>query len=158
MTNVAFQRNIGSFLAGGAAGLTGVTATAGGANDNVALVGLTVDRNNIGAGRLCLSGALCLPMTTTLAAGQTVTVTCTFEDSANGTVWAAYDGGPLNRSQVFGGTGANTRFVIINCQLGGARRYIRANPKFDLSAGGTDTAVIGAGMWIFGGIDELPLP
>jgi hypothetical protein len=152
--NVAFQRNIGSFIRA-ANGLAAGSVTAGGAGDNSAFTGLTVDRNQFE--QLLLSGALVVPITAALGMGETAAASCEFEDSADGTNWDPYlDAGPPdNVVETLGSDGAQC--VVFKCQLGGARRYIRAKPKFDMSASGTDTITIAGGVWIFGGADELPI-
>lgn len=152
--NVAFQRNIGSFIRA-AAGLGASSITAGGAGDNTAITGLTLDRNQFN--ELLLSGVLIVQITPTLADGESVAASCVFEDSADGTTWAVYEGGPPDDvdAQTISESGAQC--VQFKCQLGGARRYVRGNPTFNMSATGTDTTAVVGGIWVVGGSDELPI-
>lgn len=151
--NVAFQRNIGSFIAA-AAGLAAGSVTAGGTGDDTAMTGLTLDRAAFEP--LCLSGALVVQFNPTLATDESVAASCTFEDSADGTNWDDYDGGP-GADAVKTSTVDGPQAVVFKCQLGGARRYVRGNPKFNMSASGTDATVVNGGVWIIGGADELPI-
>lgn len=152
--NVAWMRNIGSFIRV-VAGLANFSVTAGGTNDNTALTGITVDRNDLVPN--VLSGVFAVIFNPTLAASNTVAVSCVFEDSADGSSWATYDAGPGSNTatEVIDTGGAQT--LQFKAQLGGARRYIRAKPKFDMSATGTDTTAVLGGVWIVGGADELPI-
>jgi hypothetical protein len=151
--NVAFQRNIGSFVKA-IAGLANFSVTAAGSNDNTALTGITLDRQTID--QTVLSGLFVVQYNATLGDMQSVDVSCAFEDSADGSSWDPYDGGPgsddLETIQL-----AGERAKGFKCQLGGARRYVRAKPKFNCSAGGTDTVAVRGGIWIVGGADELPI-
>ncbi len=153
--NVAFQRNIGSFIHA-MPGLAAFSVTAGATNDATALTGLTIDRNQID--QKVLSGLFVVDFNPTLGDMKNVAVTCVFEDSADGSGWAAYDGGPPDASTFVETITLNgERCVGFKCQFGGARRYIRAKPKFDCSAANTDTVAVRGGIWIVGGADELPM-
>jgi hypothetical protein len=151
--NVAFQRNIGSFILA-LPGLANFSVTAGAGNDDTALTGLTIDRNQID--QTVLSGLFVVEFNATLGDMKSVAVSCSFEDSADGSSWAAYDGSPpdlaVETIQL-----AGERTVGFKCQLGGARRYVRAKPKFNCSAANTDTVAVRAGIWIVAGADELPM-
>lgn len=155
--NVAFMRNIGSFVKA-MAGLANFTVTAGAGNDDVALTGLTLDRNGID--QLCLSALFVVNFNPTLGDMKSVAVSCAFEDSADGSSWDAYlpgppdfaTGNPVHTVQI-----AGERAIGFKCQLGGARQYVRAKPKFNMSAANTDTVAVRGGVWIIGGADELPM-
>jgi hypothetical protein len=153
--NVAFQRNIGSFIHA-LPGLANFSVTAGGTNDDTALTGLTIDRNQID--QIVLSGLFAVEFNATLGDMKSCAVSCTFEDSADGSSWDAYDGGPpavADQTETIQLSGE--RVVGFKCQFGGARRYIRAKPKFNCSAADTDTVAVRAGVWVIGGADALPM-
>ena len=151
--NVAFQRNIGSFIRA-AAGLGASSITAGGAGDNTAITGLTLDRHQFD--QLLLSAAFVVQINPTFGVGESAAASCVFEDSADGSSWETYDAGPPSAAvQTLSTDGAQA--VVFKCQLGGARRYIRAKPLFNMSASGTDTLAVLGGVWVVGGSDELPI-
>jgi hypothetical protein len=138
-------------IAAGAA----ATATAGGAGDNTARTGLQIDRNAYG---VALGAMIVVGYTATLAAAATLTVkSCRIEDSADGTNWASYlsfaDPGVVST----GGTGGTTNngAVVLQADLGAARRYVRFDYTPDLSAAGTDTLRDQA-IAILHGLGRLP--
>lgn len=151
--NVAFQRNIGSFLRA-LPGLAAVTITAGGGSDAVAQDGITLDRNKFEP--LCLSGLFVINAVAALNDGvDTAEISCAFQDSADGVNWDAYDAGPPTPvATTLDADG--TYAVAFKAQFGGARRYVRARPTASLSRANTDTVAM-TGIWIVGGADELPI-
>ena len=153
--NVAFQRNVGSFIHA-VAGLAAQTITAGGAADAVAQNGITFDRNSLGD--TVLSALFVLHAELALGASDTATALITFEDSADGSTWAAYDGGPPDdyAAEVTAANADGHHIFTRKCQLGGARRYVRAVITITLSAGATDTAKVD-GVFVVGGSYELPI-
>jgi len=153
MFTVAAQRNIGSYLLA-MAGIENVSVVAGGGNDNAGQNGLTIDRNKIDP--VVLSGLFVLLFNATLGNDVTAVISCTFEDSADGSNWDAYDEGPGESSSVTI-TLDGARTAQFKCQLGGARRYIRAVPKVNISSGSVDTVAIRGGVWIFAGADTYPI-
>lgn len=147
------QRNIG-FLLATAVACAMTEATAGGAGDNAAITGETVDRFDKGTPE---SAVLCLSWAATLAEGETLTLTFTVETGAEDDL---SDAATLVTDTVVAATGpagggslSGTLNIDVAVRAGG--RYCRANVTPDLSAGDTDTAVVG-GVWIFGGMDRLP--
>lgn len=155
MLPLAAQRNIGSYLLA-VPGIENVSVVAGASEDNAAQNGITIDRSKIHQN--VLSGLFVLLFNATILGDDvTATITCSFEDSADGSNWDAYDGGPgkADVNPVVSLTGA--RCAQFKCQLGGARQYVRAKPKVNISSGATDTVVIRGGIWILAGADELPM-
>lgn len=153
--NVAFMRNVGSFLHVLPA-LAAQTITAGGAADGVAQNGLTIDRNSVVP--LCLSALAAVHVEAALGATDTAEVSITVEDSADGVSWDAYDAGPPD-DYAAGAIPANGdgHYVFTRkVQLGGARRYVRIKATVTLSAAATDTAKVD-GVLIMAGADELPI-
>lgn len=128
--------------------------------------GLTVDRNATGLRRYysckaILSGAIAANSSQAIG-----TVTLIVQHSSDGTSWDNYSTG--NTGSVFGTSssgntaattsGASYQTVEQSVNLNGARRYIRmqipAALVFTDCSSGTSLAV--AGMFVFGGADELP--
>jgi hypothetical protein len=153
--NVAFQRNVGSFILP-IAGLAAQTVTAGGGADGVAQNGITFDRNSLQDG--VLSALFVLHAELALGASDTATALIAFQDSADGSTWATYDPGPPDdyAAEVTAVNADGHRVFKRKIQLGGARRYVRAVVTVTLSAAATDTAKID-GLFILGGSDELPI-
>lgn len=151
--NVAFQRNIGSFLRAAPA-LASVTVTAGDGSDGVPQDGITLDRNAFVP--LCLSAMLVLTAVAALNDGvDTAEISVTFQDSADGVSWDTYNAGPPSPvATTISEDG--TSCIAVKAQLGGARRYVRAQVTASLSRANTDTVTL-TGVWIVGGADELPI-
>jgi hypothetical protein len=154
-----------------------VTATAGGAGDNTAVVGLTIDRATLtpfGAGNTLTNviptGAVfevfyeCV-----LAAAATVSIkNVKVEDSADGTTWATVldqtgVAGPIPPSWPVagvidtGGTGGSTQrgVVAFGTDIKRCRRYVRFDWTPDLSATSVDTGKFTVTA-VLSGIDEVP--
>lgn len=152
--NVAWMRNIGSFLRALPA-LSPVTVTAGGGADGVAQNGLTIDRNDIVP--VALSALAVVIGHAALGAAETAQVAISVQDSADGVDWDDYDAGPpddyaaVTTAENADGTHVFTRKI----QLGGARRYVRIQVTATMSAADTDTLALSAAL-VVGGFDELP--
>jgi hypothetical protein len=153
--NVAFQRNVGSFIKP-VAGLAAQTVTAGGGADGVAQNGITFNRATLGD--TVLSALFSLHAELALGASDTATVLITFQDSADGSTWATYDAGPPDdyAAEVTAVNADGHHIFTRKCQLGGAKQYVRAVVTVTLSAAATDTAKID-GQFIVGGSYELPI-
>lgn len=153
--NVAFQRNVGSFVRAIAAfGTTAITTS----NDGTAVNGLTIDRNAFVP--LALSALVAVNVElTTIGDTDTVQLVLTAEDSADGSTWDDLDIGPPDgtRSVVYDDTHEDT-VVCANfkAQLGAARRYVRFNITPTLSASSADGVSIVSGVAVLAGWDELP--
>lgn len=153
--NVAFQRNIGSFLRSAAAfGATAVTT----ANDGTPVDGLIIDREKYIP--LALSAYVSvIAELTALGDDETLQLVLTASDSADGVEWADLDIGPPDGSNAVTFTSADEGTTVsagFKAQLGAARRYVRfsVTPTFSASSG--DTASILGGVAVIGGFDELP--
>jgi hypothetical protein len=132
--------------------------TAGGAGDNTAITGSSIDRAQFGAPPLCAD--LLLQFDATLAQAATLTLkTVKVQDSADGSTWADYvtftDPGVVATGPTGGGNVTGVTRLGVN--LSSARRYVRAVFTPDLSAGGTDTAKLLA-AFVFAGFDAIPSP
>lgn len=151
--NVAFQRNVGSFLRAVPA-FSATTINTG--NDGSPVNGLTIDRNSLVP--LALSAMVALQLEiTSLGVGETLSVAITSEDSADGISWAALDIGPPDNVAATVLSEANVPYVVTRkAQLGAARRYVRFRYTPTLSASASDAVAIRGGVAIVAGFDELP--
>lgn len=134
--------------------------TAGGAGDDTAVTGSTIDRASFASGQPPLCADLQLAFSAVLAAAATLTLkTVKIQDSADGTNWADYftftDPGVVATGPGGGGTVPGVTRLGVN--LSSARRYVRAVFTPDLSAAATDTANVVA-LMEFAGFDSIPSP
>lgn len=139
--------NSGAFFTSRVCGLA--TATAAGTGDNTAVTGATIDRQGYGSGKFVVAWK------TTLGASETLTIAAEYQDSADGSTWNT---ATSLQAATTVKTGAATNAVgeeEFNVDFAGLQRYVRFNFTPNLSAAGTDTAVV-AGTLIMGGADELP--
>lgn len=135
-----------------------VSATAGGAGNNVSVVGLTIDRFSFGSLPMC--GEIEIPFETVLAQGDTLSLSAlSVEDSADGSSWAVYQTLTAPGVVATGPAGGGTVHgqVSVGVNLSSARRYVRVDHTPSLSAANTDTAKTLA-VFVLGGFDELPAP
>ena len=152
--NVALMRNIGAWLKSAYA-LAHTDAVAAGTGDATEVNGESVDI--LGLGTKPLSAKLMIPCQATLASGETLTITANAQDSPTGTdQWADY-GDALAATVVITANAAAEfeGMAELDVNLSGSRQFVRCQVTPDLSRAGTDTAEI-AGVWVFGGADELP--
>lgn len=125
------------------------SVTAGGAGDNTALTGATINRLGYG------SASFVIAYKTTLAATKTLSFAVAYQESADGTNW---DTAVTLQASTVAATGAltnSTGTVVFDVNLEGLKQYVRFNFTPDLSATDTDTAVV-SGVAILGGADKLP--
>lgn len=131
---------------------TALTAAAGG--DNTEIVGATL---NLAALPKAESVVFEVPCKAILTATKTLIVTGKIQDSANGSDWADLVASATLLT-LTGGSGGSTEYGVarVGVDLNKARQYVRACATPDLSATATDTAVVGAGVAEFGGLQEMP--
>lgn len=147
-------RSIGDLIAvRRAAANTAVTA--GGAGDNTEVVGVTIDRAQLG---FPLSCVVAISFTATLAAAATLTIAWDIDEGnaanlSDAEVLTAQTATVVATGPVGGGTVTGTFEVSV--PLMGAGRYLRLNFTPNLSAANTDTAALAA-VLVFGGADRLP--
>lgn len=152
MSTVAFQRNIGSFVRAAAA-FSAFSVTTG--NDGSPQNGLTIDREQYVP--LALSALAVLQLdVTALGDGETLEVSITAEDSADGVNWDDLDIGPPDGVQATVISEEGVAVVSRKAQLGAARRYVRFSYTPTLSASASDTVSVLGGVAVIGGFDELP--
>lgn len=135
--------------------LASTSATAGGSGDATEVDGATIDTASLPARP---NGVVFfVPVTATLAATKTLTITANLQDSANGSTWADITD-PAVLLTLTGDTGGSTETgcVKLGYDLSRARQYVRIQATPDLNATGTDTAVMGAGTAVFTGLDTAP--
>jgi len=132
------NRDMGEFLQ--PAGLGYFNATAAGAGDATEVNGATVDRQTYGMPE---SAALKVQWIANVAASQTLALTITLQDSADGSTWTDVTVTDF-ASAITVATGALTNdedYHLSRIRLSGLRRYVRAQVSPDLSNSGVDTAV-----------------
>ena len=145
-------RSIGDFIAVRRAAAN-TAATAGGSGDNTAVTGAIIDRAEIGSPQ---SAVLAVPYTTTLAAGETLSIGYSVQEGNAANLSDAAVLAAADPAVVATGPGTFAGTFEVNVPLAGAGRYVRANFTPDLSASGTDTAALSA-VLVFGGSDRLPV-
>lgn len=145
-------RSIGDLIAVRRAAAN-TAATAGGSGDNTAVTGAIIDRAEIGSPQ---SAVLAVPYTTTLAAGETLSIGYSVQEGNAANLSDAAVLAAADPAVVATGPGTFAGTFEVNVPLAGAGRYVRANFTPDLSASGTDTAALSA-VLVFGGSDRLPV-
>jgi hypothetical protein len=174
MADIVLQKNIGALI--DLKPLTPVLSwTAGGASDSVTWTGTSLDRGGfvggpLSVGEMPLSMDVDIYYSAKLASGATLSLSFDIQDSADNSAFSDFATeaslvvatGPSGGGTVYGvqrmvvsNTNAPTGMPGID--LTGARRYIRLLTVPHLSAGGTDTGVIGA-IGVFAGFDRLAAP
>lgn len=153
--NVAFQRNVGSFIRSVAAFAASAITTS---NDGTPVNGLTIDREQFSS--LALSASVAVLFTlTAIGTTETLEVRLTAQDSADGTNWKDLDLGVPDgvRAHVYGASYKDKPTVAqFKAQLAAARRYVRFRVTPTLSASSADTVSILGGVAVIAGFDELP--
>jgi hypothetical protein len=135
--------------------LTSTSVTAAGAGDATEVDGATID--TLGLPGEPSSVVFYIPVRAVLADTKTGVLTANLQDSANGSSWADITT-PAVVLTLLGKTGGTTETGIakLGFDLTKARRYIRIQVTPDLNATSTDTAVVGGGLAVFGGLNEVP--
>jgi hypothetical protein len=152
--------NIGFWLRPRGA-MTPAVITAGAGNDNVAVNGLIVDRQELGL-RVPMSAMVSITYVTTVNAAETLSATVVVQHGslANGSDMVPYvdeyGHGALASAVIQSGPlTAQSGGLQINVACDGMRRYVRVVTTFDLSRTGTDTVAV-SGQWVFAGLEAIP--
>lgn len=158
MGDIVQQHNIGALVKPALASAF-VSATAGGAGDNTAVTGATVDRLDPATGALAGSVRFSVLWSAVLAATKTLTLkTVKIEQSSDGTNWDSTAYATFTDPGVVatGATGGSTEKGVTNfdADLADAKRYVRLDFTPDLSNTATDTASLVAAA-ILGGHDRF---
>jgi hypothetical protein len=155
----SFLKNIGAYIKVLRA-IPSTSVTAAGTGDNAAITGTIIDRLAYGNPDTCV---VALPYTTTLAAAATMTfksVLVEHGDASNlsdAVTFATLETSTGTVIETGGGGGStNTGCKEYDVDLSGAKRYFRVKATPDLSASGTDTAVI-SGVVVVGANESLPI-
>lgn len=142
------RNNIGAFGKQLACGL--VHATAAGTGDNTAVTGATIDRKGYDSLQLGMAWK------TSLTASETLAIAAEIQDSADGSSWntavALYAATTVATGALTNSVGAKRT----NVDLTGYDRYVRINFTPNLSASGTDVAVVAATAFL-GGAQNPPV-
>jgi len=154
--NVAVLKDIANLVTS-KIGAAFTSLTAGGAGDNTAVTGVSIDRGAIG---MPLSAVLDIAWEATLGAAATLTLKdVKIEQSADGSNWdaTAYksftDPGVVATGPGGGGTVRGVTKLAVDLQS--AKQFVRVKHTPDLSAANTDTAKT-VPVWNFAGQDRLP--
>lgn len=144
------SRQIGAYIAhrnGGSGSLT-----AGGAGDNTAITGQTIDRQGFG------SAAVGIHFRATLAAAATLSLLVQRQQSADGTAWDAAETVKANAVVATGPGGGGTVHGVLEADedFEMTKRYVRYNVTPDLSAATVDTATVLTAVAL-GGSEKLPV-
>lgn len=155
MADIVLIKNVGAYLTP-RIGSAFSSATAGGAGNNTAVNGTTIDRFTINVPR---SAKLTVFYTTTLGASKTFSLSSlAVQDSADGTTWAAYYSAPAAPGVVATDSGSGSTLtgqVSLDVDLNMAREYVRAVYTPVLNATSADTATTVA-TFVFGGEPSNP--
>jgi hypothetical protein len=135
---------------------TSVTAGSPGAGDGVDITGETIDLQGKPKAE---SVVFEVPCTADLDNAETLIVQGHIEYSDDGSDWTDLDDAEtiltLTGDSVSGGS-VETGVARIGADLTLCDRYIRVIINPNLSADDTDTATVGAGVAVFGGLQEAP--
>jgi hypothetical protein len=141
--------------------MTPAVITAGAGNDNVAVNGLIVDRQDLGL-RIPMSAKVSVTYVATVNTAETLSAAVKIQHGtlANGSDMTdyvdEYGHGAIASAVIQSGPlTAQPGVLEINVACDGMRRYVRVVTTFDLSRTGTDTVATSA-QWIFGGIEAIP--
>ncbi len=156
MADIVLQKDIAD-LTQSVAASAHTTATAGGAGNNVAVTGLTIDRIAL---NVPLSAAFGIAYEAVLGASNTLSINAvTVAHSPDGTTWTTFSTPVAPGVVATGPTGGGTvRGVVrVGADLTSAYRYVRFNWTPDLSAASTDT-VAALAHATFAGTAHVPAP
>lgn len=152
----ALAEDVGAFVAAAKAGVTNnsgapIAITAGGTGDNTAVTGFTIDRQDYDSVSFLILWVAALANTESLDLNSVE-----YQESDDGSSWDTAVSLQDDKTLATSSGGTNESGVEkIDLSLRGKKRYIRLNFTPDLSASGTDTAVLGA-VAVLGGDRVLP--
>ena len=136
--------------------LASTSLTAGGSGDNTEVVGSTINLGTLA--KRPTSVVFDIPCRAVLAAGKKLTVVGRIQESVDGSTWTNVANDATLLTLLDSGSGSTLTGVArigldlqrINCN------YVRVRATPDLDAANTDTAVMGAGVANFSGLDSDP--
>lgn len=156
MPDIAFQKDILDVTQEVIASAY-VAATAGGAGNNTAVTGLTIDRY---AQNMPLSAAFCIAYQAALSAGFTLSILSpVVQHSPDGSTWSTFASPTAPGVVATGPAGGATMHgtVRLGVDLDQAYRYVRLNWTPDLSNTVTDT-LSAIATAVLSGTNHVPAP
>lgn len=156
--NYAEMLDFGKLIAAGPCQILS-TITAGAGQDNVAQNGAAIDRFATNITTRHRGGALIVTGKATVAAGQQLTIAAKIQTDDNSGFTSPTDLVTKGATAVVDGGGGGVTnqpftLVIPFKNIEQAERYIRGVVTPDLTASGTDTALV-ASLFVFGGSDRI---
>lgn len=138
----------------GQLGLKSTPLTAGGSGDNTSAYGEVIDTTSLGA-RYHAAQATIVSQAT-MASGNALTVVAQIQHSSNNSDWASLvDSSTAITHTAAGGAAANVaQRATVNVAMWKTRRYVRVHLLPNLSATGTDTALVFS-TWAFANPDKV---
>ena len=136
--------------------LASTSLTAGGSGDATEVVGSSINIATLA--KRPTSVVFDIPCRAVLGATQTLVVVGKIEQSVDGSTWTDVTASATLLT-LTGGSGGTTESGVarVGCDLVRANcNFIRVRATPDLNRANTDTAVMGAGVAEFGGLDEEP--
>lgn len=144
-----FPQHLGTYIKN-ELGLAPISITAGDGDDGVAQEGPAVNRLDF------YSAVVGVPVTSTLAEGETATIEAEVQDSADGSTGWKDHGDAAEELVLTGDTGGSTEtgIVELDVDLKAAKKYVRAVVTVTLSASETDTAGFAAIVALGGSVEK----
>ena len=136
--------------------MASTSLTAGGSGDNTEVVGSSINIATLP--KRPASVVFDIPCRAVLGATQTLIVAGKIEQSVDGSTWTDVTASATLLT-LTGGSGGTTEVGVarVGCDLIRANcNFIRVRATPDLNRANTDTAVMGAGVAEFSGLDEEP--
>lgn len=145
----ANSTSVGSFIKSVACGAA--KGTAGGAGDNTAVTGASINRLGYSSVQFVVVA------TATLAEAKTLAIAASYQESSDNQNWDTAVTLQASTAMLTGGTGGSTELGVLkfDLPLTTKKQYIRFNMTPDANATGTDTFVVGA-VAVLGGPSTLP--
>ena len=149
----ALGRNIKA-LTKGIFALASTAITAGGSGDATTVNGSAIDTTTYEAESVSFE----IPVKAVLAVDETIAVELTVEHSSTSNSGFTAIVAAATALTLTGGTGGTTEYGVARAgvDLNKCLRYVRVTALPDMSRAGTDTATMGAGAAILGGLQEIP--
>ena len=153
MSDIVTQRNIGAMVSVKRA-TTAVALTAAGSGDATAVTGITIDRFTL---NMPMSLVATSVGEATLSSGATLSLLTDIKHSDDDTTYTSLtsEASTVIVTGASGGSVASGFSHSVSVNLSSAKRYVKICPTPDLSAAGTDTAVLRV-VAVLGGENPLP--
>jgi len=134
--------------------IASTSLTAAGSGDATTVNGSAIDTTSYKAESISFE----IPCTAVLTEAKTLTVKLTVEHSSTSNSGFTAVVAEATALTLTGGTGGTTEYGVARAgvDLNKCLKYVRVTALPDLSHTGTDTAVMGAGVAVLGGLQEIP--